>query len=183
MKKVLGFLFAFLLMIPTVSLAHTHVQTTVPEDGAIVSEPLTEIKLSFETHIEEVSTMTVTKDGEEVTLDSQQVNGHDLIGTSEKPLPNGQYEVKWDIVGEDGHVMKDSVAFEVSVPEQADTSGDEETTNEEAQDKNPVADEETATPDNEAENETTNSSFFVIMIVAVLAVALALIFIFRKKKG
>ena len=46
MKKIIGLLLACFLAVPTVSFAHTHVQTTVPENGATVTAPLKEIKFS-----------------------------------------------------------------------------------------------------------------------------------------
>ena len=108
-----------LLAVPTVSFAHTHVQTTVPENGATVTAPLKEIKLTFETPIEKISTMTVAKDGQNISLASQKVEGHDLIASVDQPLENGSYAVNWEIVGEDGHVIKDSIAFKVDVKDEA----------------------------------------------------------------
>ncbi|MEK1829278.1 copper resistance protein CopC [Priestia megaterium] len=67
-EKIIGLLLACFLAVPTVSFAHTHVQTTVPENGATVTAPLKEIKLTFETHIEKISTVTVTKDGQKFHL-------------------------------------------------------------------------------------------------------------------
>lgn len=119
MKKIIGLLLACFLAVPTVSFAHTHVQTTVPENGATVTAPLKEIKLTFETHIEKISTVTVTKDGQKISLASQKVEGHDLIASLDQPLENGSYTVDWEIVGEDGHVMKDSIAFKVNVKDEA----------------------------------------------------------------
>ncbi len=181
MKKLIMCLLVMLFTLPTVSFAHTHVQTTVPENGATVTSPLTEIKLSFETHIEKVSTMTVKKDGQELTIDAQEVSGHDLTGTFQEPLPNGEYEVKWNIVGEDGHVMEDAISFTVNVAEDEAVPENKETQKEpatEEAEKSSSLDEQT-----KAESTNENSSFFVIMIVAVLIVAVALIFVFRKKKG
>ncbi|WEZ06775.1 copper resistance CopC family protein [Priestia flexa] len=181
MRKIMMFLMVMLLTLPTVSFAHTHVQTTVPENGATVTSQLTEIKLSFETHIEKVSTLTVTKDGQELSIDSQEVSGHDLIGTFEEPLPNGEYEVKWNIVGEDGHVMEDAISFTVNADQEEVTSENKDTQKESATEEA----EKSSSPDEQTEAESTseNSSFFVIMIVAVVIVATALIFVFRKKKG
>ncbi|MEK1829279.1 copper resistance protein CopC [Priestia megaterium] len=47
------------------------------------------------------------------------VEGHDLIASLDQPLKNGSYTVDWEIVGEDGHVMKDSIAFKVDVKDEA----------------------------------------------------------------
>ncbi|MCY9018922.1 copper resistance protein CopC [Priestia megaterium] len=186
MKKIIGLLLACFLAVPTVSFAHTHVQTTVPENGATVTTPLKEIKLTFETHIEKISTVTVTKDGQKISLASQKVEGHDLIASLDQPLENGSYTVDWEIVGEDGHVMKDSIAFKVDVKDEAkeentqaagkDSEKKQDATQSEQHQKSAVANDE------KTENNDS-SSFFVIMIIAIVVVVGALLLIFRKKKA
>ncbi|MCM3098743.1 copper resistance CopC family protein [Priestia megaterium] len=186
MKKIIGLLLACFLAVPTVSCAHTHVQTTVPENGATVTAPLKEIKLTFETHIEKISTVTVTKDGQKISLASQKVEGHDLIASLDQPLKNGSYTVDWEIVGEDGHVMKDSIAFKVDGKDEAkeentqaagkDSEKKQDATQSEQHQKSAVANDE------KTENNDS-SSFFVIMIIAIVVVVGALLIIFRKKKA
>ncbi|MDD9785755.1 copper resistance protein CopC [Priestia megaterium] len=186
MKKIIGLLLACFLAVPTVSFAHTHVQTTVPENGATVTAPLKEIKLTFETHIEKISTITVTKDGQKISLASQKVEGHDLIASLDQPLENGSYTVNWEIVGEDGHVMKDSIAFKVDVKDEAkeentqaagkDSEKKQDATQSEQHQKSAVANDE------KTENNDS-SSFFVITIIAIVVVVGALLLIFRKKKA
>ncbi|MEH7520960.1 copper resistance CopC family protein [Priestia megaterium] len=186
MKKIIGLLLACFLAVPTVSFAHTHVQTTVPENGATVTAPLKEIKLTFETHIEKISTITVTKDGQKISLASQKVEGHDLIASLDQPLENGSYTVNWEIVGGDGHVMKDSIAFKVDVKDEAkeentqaagkDSEKKQDATQSEQHQKSAVANDE------KTENNDS-SSFFVITIIAIVVVVGALLLIFRKKKA
>lgn len=187
MKKIIGLLLACFLAVPTVSFAHTHVQTTVPENGATVTAPLKGIKLTFETHIEKISTVTVTKRWtKKISLASQKVEGHDLIASLDQPLENGSYTVNWEIVGEDGHVMKDSIAFKVDVKDEAkeqntqaagkDSEKKQDATQSEQHQKSAVANDE------KTENNDS-SSFFVIMIIAIVVVVGALLLIFRKKKA
>jgi methionine-rich copper-binding protein CopC len=187
MKKIIGLLLACFLAVPTASFAHTHVQTTVPENGTTVTEPLKEIKLSFETPIEKISTMNVTKNGQKISLASQKVEGHDLIASVNQPLENGSYAVDWEIVGEDGHVMKDSITFKVDIKDEAkeentqaagkDSEKKQSATQSEQNQKSEVAND-----DEKAENNDS-SSFFVIMIIAIVVVVGALLLIFRKKKA
>lgn len=122
MKKVLiTTLFLFFVFAQT-TFAHTDIKMTTPSDGQIIEGNVNELTLVFETPIESKSIVTLTdENGEEIPL-SISVNNDTMIAKIETPLENGTYEVKWNIIGEDGHPMSGSYLFMVNNTEPAEAA-------------------------------------------------------------
>ena len=66
MKKLFFLIICTLVMIPTIANAHTELTTSNPAAGQVVTEDLTELVLTFAGEIESLSTMKLTKDGQEI---------------------------------------------------------------------------------------------------------------------
>lgn len=189
MKKILSlFGMLVLLILPNAAFAHTHMTSSNPEEGSTVTEPVKEIELTFDTPVESLSTMTLTKDGADVPL-AVKAEGETLKGISSSELENGSYTADWKIIGEDGHEMEGTLAFSVQqeVKEeepQPSTEDDESAVNEDDQN---AENEKTAQTDEQAENteseQSENSPVMTIILVAIGVIAVISIVLLMKKKG
>ncbi|MFD1067774.1 copper resistance CopC family protein [Oceanobacillus locisalsi] len=189
MKKFTGVLaFAVLLFAFSASpaFAHTHLDTSDPEEDSTVTEPLDNITLYFETVIEESAVMELHhEDGTEIALDNQTVNDDEFSADIAEPLENGTYTISWDIIGVDGHPMEDSISFEVDAEE---TAAEEEGTDaaENSEDASgEQSDENEADAENNVQEEAaddTNSNTLLIAVLVLAIVAIIAIVLLRRKK-
>jgi len=115
LKKSLYILFLLTLTFASSVSAHTYLESSSPSDGETVTEDRQEIVLKFETPIEKSSSFTLLSEGgEELPVQDIQVNGDTLSGKAAEPLGNGNYTVKWSIIGEDGHLINGEYVFTVA---------------------------------------------------------------------
>lgn len=189
MKKLTGALALVTLLFvfsASPAFAHTHLDTSDPEEGSTVTEALDSVTLYFETVIEESAVLELQKeDGTEITLDNITVNDDELSADVAEPLENGAYTLSWDIIGVDGHPMEDSLSFEMDIEETAaeeateeDTNGQEDASEEQA-DENEAA-SESDVQDTAAEDSNSNTLLITILLVAIIAVV-AIVLLKRKK--
>lgn len=193
MKKFL-LLICILWMFPLMVSAHTTLSNSNPKEGQVVTEELTELKVEFAGEIEKQSTLVLTQDDQEITIDSITVNEDEIIGTVSTPLSNGKYVLTWKIAAKDGHAMTGDIPFTVEIQktEEAPTDTDnKEVTESETLEKAPenaTEQEENQTEEpqdsEESLNENSNTSTFATVSVIVLIVFLAggIWVIFRKKR-
>ncbi|MGP1909817.1 copper resistance protein CopC [Metabacillus sp. JX24] len=180
---------AVLLIFPNAVMAHTHMTSSLPEDGSTVTEPLKTIELTFDTKIEPLSSMKLVKDGSEVPVEVK-AEGEKLIGTPQGELENGAYTAEWKIIGEDGHEMEGTLAFNVQqeAAEEAPQTDEEAPQTEEPGDSGES--EEEAAKEQPADEQTGNAEASEegspVMTIALAAIGvLAVIFIIslmRKKR-
>lgn len=192
MKKILSLLGMLVLVIlPNTVFAHTHMTSSTPEEGSTITEPMKEIELTFDTAIESLSTITLTKDGAEVPLEVK-AEGETLKGISSSELENGSYTADWKIIGEDGHEMEGTLAFTVQQEvkeEEPQSSKEDESAVNEAEDKdNQKADNEKAAQTEEqtesaGSEQAENSPVMTIILVAIGVIAVIGIVFLMKKKG
>ncbi|WP_164779401.1 copper resistance CopC family protein [Paenibacillus kobensis] len=120
MKKAslfLSIMMFIMMLFPASVLAHTGLLSASPDESEKVGKPVTEIRLTFGTKIESISTIKVTDEqGTEVGV-KVETDKDSMTGSFEQPLENGRYSVEWRIIGEDGHAIKDTYSFTVAVPE------------------------------------------------------------------
>lgn len=88
-----------MLVLPIVVFAHTEITSSTPETGQVVTEEPKEISLTFGGEIESLSTMTLVKDGQEISFTSVIPRGNQMIGTLSEPLDNGSYTIQWILLG------------------------------------------------------------------------------------
>ncbi len=110
-----AFFFAGLLALAaTPALAHSNLETTDPDNGAVLSDVPTHIVLSFTRSIR-LTRVRMTHDGTgAVDLD---LGGLTAFATRfTVPLSDmggGLYRIEWRGLSEDGHVMRNAFTFEV----------------------------------------------------------------------
>lgn len=189
MKKWISIaVMAVLLIFPNAVMAHTHMTSSLPEEGSTVTEPLKTIELTFDTQIEPLSSMKLVKDGSEVPVEVK-AEGEKLVGTPQNELENGAYTAEWKIIGEDGHEMEGTLSFNVQQEAEEAPQTDEEApqTEEEPEDsgksegeaaKEQPADEQTGS----AEASEENSSVMPIALAAIGVLAVIFIISLMRKK-
>lgn len=104
------------LLFPAQGDGHTYLDRSDPPDGATVEEALEHIRLTFNSTVKEVLQLSITSSQGD-KLEPLQVTGEgedELTVTLKEPLPKGDYEVAWQIVSEDGHIVEGSLSFAVN---------------------------------------------------------------------
>ena len=121
-----------LVIFPLMALSHSPLEKAIPSDGAVLATPPTEYKMLFKSPAKLIK-FEIFQKGEDNNkkpslLKSLFKNSNGkLIEINFKPslvlseshsirLPKinfGSYEVRWRAMGEDGHVLKGILTFEV----------------------------------------------------------------------
>ena len=129
-KKIIAVF--ILLILPTMGLPHSPLKLSNPKDGASLSKAPTEYKMLFKSPAKLIK-FEIFKKGKNDNKDTSSLKGlfkksnGKLIEINYKPslvlseshlikLPkinHGSYEVRWRAVGEDGHVLKGILTFEI----------------------------------------------------------------------
>ncbi|MGV2621363.1 UNVERIFIED_CONTAM: copper resistance protein CopC [Halobacillus marinus] len=169
----------FFVMAPlTIVEAHTSLESSNPEADSTVEEPVESIELTFNTEIEEASTLTIT-DGNGEVMEPASVDIADNMMTANlnDPLPAGDYTVNWNIVGADGHIIEKEFTFTTTY-EEPETVEEEavETPSDEGQEESP--DQEDSTVESEQDTADEDSGFpvfFYVLLGIIIALVLVLI--------
>lgn len=95
------------------AMAHTHLKSASPADGATVATSPAEFVLTFG-EAARLTALTIQKDGgaEQKVAPLPTAAGAQFKVPAPK-LDNGHYTLNWRILGDDGHVMSGKVAFTV----------------------------------------------------------------------
>ncbi|MFO7172764.1 MAG: copper resistance protein CopC [Bacillota bacterium] len=119
-KALLAGLAALLLAVPLAgsALAHAYVERSTPADGAELSAPPPEVRITFTEPLEtEFSTLTLLDAQEQpVPGTAQAAEGDRTLVLRLPPLPDGVYKVRWQVLSKDTHVTDGSIQFAVGVP-------------------------------------------------------------------
>lgn len=183
MKRLLMLTIVFFLLAPSLSYAHTQTTSSHPEQGEVVTEPLSTISILFETKIEDLSTMKLLKKGNEIPFENIKVNSNQMQGYLSEPLENGSYKVEWKIVGEDGHPITGEIPFTVEVEkvESQDSNSLDESQN---QQKSTAQEEKTEKKSEPSVQKSKATNLLVPLLIGGLGVILliSLIIIFKRKR-
>lgn len=174
------FALAFLLF-TNQAWAHTALKESTPAAGEEVTEPLQEITFIYSTKVEENSTVTIKgSDAIEEQIESVSINNDTITVAMAEPLANDTYEAAWDIIGADGHPIKDSIEFTVNVAVTEETEQEADITEEEtAEEATPAAE---MTVDENAESNENSLVAPIIIGTVVIILTGSLFFMFRRKK-
>ena len=130
--------------------AHSHLEDSSPKDGAVLTESLKEITLTFETNLEPTSTFTLADANRATIALPVEIKGDRLVGVLPEDLANGSYSIHWKIIGTDGHPLEGDLSFTVQLPDTSSTTAqvssadsatekDEQTLTDEAKPSNKVS--------------------------------------------
>lgn len=173
---VLSILAALVLFVPNAA-AHTYLSETTPEDGATVTENVSQVVLTYEGKIEQGSTFkAVAADGTEYTPANVELVDGVLTGTFEPALPNDVYTVKWNSISQDGHPLSGEFSFTVDAPVEIEPA---EQVEEETTEETPV---ETTVASEEETTEKTSPLIFVGGILLAIIFVSGIALVMRKKK-
>lgn len=178
MRKTWLFTLIFLFIFSPVALGHSGLSSSSPTEGEIVQRELTTVSIQFNTTIENSSTLQVIDaDGQEVPIENLLLSSDSMVADFVKPLPEGDYTVKWKIIGKDGHPIDGVFSFSVVLaPESNDVASNEQNHD----DKIHSIDEE-----RKVIKESKESNFF-LTIVALLLTGIAVgagYLLFRKERA
>ncbi|MEK4386132.1 copper resistance protein CopC [Solibacillus sp. FSL W7-1464] len=179
---LLSILAALFLVVPNAA-AHTYLDTTNPEDGAIVTEPLQSIELTYAGKIEVGSTFKViSSNGEEIETVSVDLVDGVLTGTFDSPLPNDDYTVEWNSISEDGHPLAGQFSFTVDAPvtEEAVEEEAAEENEEQVEVDETIQTNETETTTADDEEASINTLLYIIAIL-LLIIIVSIITVARRK--
>ncbi|MCY9696157.1 copper resistance protein CopC [Paenibacillus alginolyticus] len=112
-------LLSFTMFLSKNAFAHTGLESSNPKAGAEVTEALKEITLTFEGKLENLSAFKLFDNNkQEIKLANFTLKEKTMTGLLSGPLSNGNYEVQWTIVGEDGHPIQGKYSFTVKRAEE-----------------------------------------------------------------
>lgn len=196
MKKMVQLSIVSLLLFLTTTMvsAHTDLSTTNPENGSEITEPLSEITLTYSGQIEEGSVFDLQNEqGETISVESFSITDGVLTGTLAAPLENGAYTVNWNSISEDGHPLNGTFAFTVAVPEQDPVTTEVQETEDAESTEEVEEPAEQATEDSSDETvvaatatETDAGSsplIWVIVGLVIVLVAASLLMVTKRKRA
>lgn len=101
---------------PITAGAHVALKSSSPADGETITSELNSIELTFSGEILPMSKLVITDETgvETAPLEMNAAQGT-LTAKLAAPLPNGTYDVNWNIVAEDGHSLEGGIQFTVAV--------------------------------------------------------------------
>ena len=104
---------ALLIAATSVTLAHMAVTKTAPEDGAILDKAPEAVQVWYTQEPDAaVSKVSLTGPNGDVALFVHPANDKSLMGmVKDKNLADGEYVVKWQTSGDDGHIQKGEYKF------------------------------------------------------------------------
>ncbi|WP_042460093.1 copper resistance CopC family protein [Neobacillus dielmonensis] len=183
MKKIFFFFICLLVLVPSIASAHTGLESSNPASGQVITEDLKEISLTFEGEIESLSTLTLSKDGQQIPLESVP-NGKQLTAALSAPLENGAYVITWNIAGEDGHPVTGEIPFTVQKPEKAETQTNEPSDSQKQEpEKTETNKQDTKQEQTNADTKESSSSLSsIISIMVVVIVIIGLFMLFKRKR-
>ena len=182
MKKIIALCLVLMLLLPAQVFAHSKLTVSSPENNATLETSPAIISMEFNTDIASLSTFTLENEaGNTVAVEQINVEGAKLSGVPTEPLINGNYTVKWTIIGADGHTINGNFAFRVIAPEvTASPTAEVEVTPTPS-----IVPSATPTPVANTEviesEASSNSSVMPYVLVAII-IALAVTFATRRKK-
>jgi len=177
LKKTGILTFLLLCLFVPSALAHSGLETSVPQDGEVVKDELSTLSLAFNTMIESTSTFKLFKeDGQEVALAELVINEKDMVGNLSYPLEDGKYSVTWKIIGEDGHPVENSYSFSVATSN--DTNADVSTEWSVEENSNKTSSDITEIIEKEA---TSSNKMNIILIILLIVIALGTTFWLWKR--
>ena len=183
MKTILlSILAALVLFVPNAA-AHTYLDTTKPENGEVVVEPLQSISLTYAGKIEQGSTFKViTANGEQMETSNMTLVDGVLTGSFDNPLPNGDYTVQWNSISEDGHPLSGEFSFTVNAPETEEAVTEENVEQAEVEDSAQVDVSESEPVS--VEDDKNNMPLLVVggMLLAIIFISIIILFARKKTK-
>lgn len=170
---IMSFLFSSLVE------AHTPIEDSNPKDGEVITEELHEVSIIFGTKIEQTSKFDVlNSNGEMIEQANFTIQENVMKASFYEPLENGAYQVKWSIIGEDGHPIEGIIAFTVDqvISEQSIKEVDEP---QQKENENIIS----TTNESNDNNQVNTPSYLLPSIIGLFAlIAIVSTFVLMRRK-
>ena len=188
MKRLFLFIFIFFFAFVSNAMAHTGLESSLPQNGDIITQELKQVTLTFETKIEQGSIFELqNSSGEAIPIENISLSENQMVGNFSNPLENGEFQVIWNIIGADGHPINGEFSFSVNIADTTAPDEDQVEQQEETQPQ-PVPEEaEAETPNEVADEEIQQNkipSYAIPTVIGILIVIVAgsFLFIMKRKK-
>ncbi len=188
-KKISLILSMLVILFGTNVFAHSHLEESFPKKGEMVTEPLKEITLTYETNIEQASTFTLKDaNGNPIPVSSIAVEGNKLVGKLDDKLANGSYTINWKIIGADGHILEGEIPFSIQLADDQTVEDPQEEVVPSEDEKKEDEGKNTKATDNPDTNEKTEESTFNNYIIPVsigvllIIIGIASYWLFKRRK-
>ena len=187
--------------------AHTGLESSSPQNGETISEEIQQIILTFETKIEQTSTIRLkSADDTEIPVEDITITDKQMVGNLEAPLDHGDYQVLWNIIGADGHPIEGTFTFNVNKPNMeedstleganipsqsqnnSDVTDNPSTNQTEAGEGTPEENKVISDTSDETQADASSSqqsqlpSYLIPVVIGILAIVIAASFILMKRK-
>jgi len=117
--RIWALLFILIVSFPVTAGAHVALKSSQPADGETVTAEVDSIELTFSGEILPMSKLVITDEtGVETAPLETVVSEGTLKAKLAAPLPNGTYNVKWNIAAQDGHSLEGGIQFIINVEPQ-----------------------------------------------------------------
>lgn len=92
--------------------AHDELRSSLPADGATVTQPPSQVVLTFEEAPVELGVqVVVTGPDGPVSAGAPRVDGDDVVADVQPQAPAGRYTVEWRVTSDDGHPVSGAFSF------------------------------------------------------------------------
>ncbi|WP_157724788.1 copper resistance CopC family protein [Virgibacillus phasianinus] len=100
--------------------AHSVLEKAIPEDGAQLEQSIKSIELTFNTKIENGSTLYLLNGKDEKKEPaSVTITGNSVKAIFNQNLNPGTYQVNWKVLGADGHIIENQYSFIINDQEES----------------------------------------------------------------
>ncbi len=182
------------LFVSSVS-AHSVLEKSNPENGEKLETSIRKLELSFNTKIEKGSTLYIVDENKE-KIDPSSVNltENRLEAVFSTSLDAGTYQVNWEIVGADGHLIKESYSFTVLQNGQSNSPDGIKDTPPQSKNNNVTVDEQTEDVEEEIAEQNADTSannnnklspllYGIIFFLVIAGISILIwMYITKKKK-
>jgi len=194
LKRVLLLIIACILLLPNTVMAHSKLQSSSPAADSIVNTVPAQIEMTFNTEIESISNFKLfNAAGEQIETGKASVSGSVMTGALPPDLANGQYTVKWTIIGADSHSVEGEFAFTIDAPVATTSPENDDTTNN-AENSDTAEPSPTPSPspspapspaeDGQDSAKDEGASLMPLLIIAGIIVVAAVLFtVLRRRKS
>jgi copper resistance protein C len=110
MKTVRLTVMVALISIASIARAHTHLSSSEPADGSIVTAPPTSFVANF-SEATRVTALVLTKEGGKDEKLALPTGATQRVSAALPKLEPGKYVLTWRAVGNDSHVMSGKISF------------------------------------------------------------------------
>lgn len=115
---VVGILYLFLTLFPSVSFAHAYIVKSSPAENEVLTNAQDEVTIQFDESIQpNFNSIKVTdSSGNRVDLKNGAVDPDQssiLKAGIKKNLPNGIYRIQWKVISDDGHPVEGVIPFQI----------------------------------------------------------------------